>query len=63
MLDQTGLGDRAGDELGTLSGGNRQRVNIAAGLLGRPRRPAARRAVRRRWTRASASGCGASSAA
>src|SRR3954462_15848602 len=36
MLDQTGLGDRAGDELGTLSGGNRQRVNIAAGLLADP---------------------------
>jgi ABC-2 type transport system ATP-binding protein len=36
MLDQTGLRDRAGDELGTLSGGNRQRVNIAVGLLGAP---------------------------
>jgi ABC-2 type transport system ATP-binding protein len=36
MLDQTGLADRAGDELGTLSGGNRQRVNIAAGLLADP---------------------------
>jgi ABC-2 type transport system ATP-binding protein len=36
MLDQTGLGDRAGDELGTLSGGNRQRVNIAVGLLADP---------------------------
>src|SRR3954452_21161972 len=36
MLDQTGLRDRAGDELGTLSGGNRQRVNIAAGLLADP---------------------------
>src|SRR5829696_1000876 len=30
-LDQTGLTDRAGDELSTLSGGNRQRVNIAIG--------------------------------
>src|SRR3712207_2555902 len=29
MLDQTGLGDRADEELGRLSGGNRQRVNIA----------------------------------
>jgi ABC-2 type transport system ATP-binding protein len=36
MLDQTGLRDRARDELGTLSGGNRQRVNIAVGLLADP---------------------------
>jgi ABC-2 type transport system ATP-binding protein len=36
MLDQAGLGGRAGDELGTLSGGNRQRVNIAVGLLADP---------------------------
>jgi ABC-2 type transport system ATP-binding protein len=36
MLEQTGLGGRAGDELGTLSGGNRQRVNIAIGLLADP---------------------------
>ena len=36
MLDQTGLRDRASDELGTLSGGNRQRVNIAVGLLSDP---------------------------
>jgi ABC-2 type transport system ATP-binding protein len=36
MLDQTGLGDRADDELGRLSGGNRQRVNIAVGLLADP---------------------------
>jgi ABC-2 type transport system ATP-binding protein len=36
MLDVTGLGERAGDELATLSGGNRQRVNIAAGLLADP---------------------------
>ena len=36
MLEQTGLGGRAGDELGTLSGGNRQRVNIALGLLAEP---------------------------
>ena len=36
MLAQTGLADRAGDELGTLSGGNRQRVNIAIGLLAEP---------------------------
>ena len=36
MLEQTGLRDRADDQLGTLSGGNRQRVNIAVGLLGDP---------------------------
>src|ERR687895_813633 len=36
MLDQAGLADRAGDPVGTLSGGNRQRVNIAVGLLGDP---------------------------
>ncbi|HEX2415048.1 MAG TPA: ABC transporter ATP-binding protein [Thermoleophilaceae bacterium] len=36
MLDLTGLGDRAGDQVGTLSGGNRQRVNIAIGLLAAP---------------------------
>jgi ABC-2 type transport system ATP-binding protein len=36
MLVQTGLQERAGDELGKLSGGNRQRVNIAVGLLADP---------------------------
>jgi ABC-2 type transport system ATP-binding protein len=36
MLEQAGLQDRAGDEVGTLSGGNRQRVNIAIGLLADP---------------------------
>jgi ABC-2 type transport system ATP-binding protein len=36
MLDQTGLRERARDELGKLSGGNRQRVNIAVGLLADP---------------------------
>jgi ABC-2 type transport system ATP-binding protein len=36
MLEVTGLQDRAGDEVGTLSGGNQQRVNIAAGLLADP---------------------------
>jgi ABC-2 type transport system ATP-binding protein len=36
MLVQTGLGERADDELGRLSGGNRQRVNIAVGLLADP---------------------------
>jgi ABC-2 type transport system ATP-binding protein len=36
MLDLAALRDRAGDEVGTLSGGNRQRVNIAVGLLADP---------------------------
>ncbi len=36
MLGLIGLADRAGDELGRLSGGNRQRVNIAVGLLADP---------------------------
>jgi ABC-2 type transport system ATP-binding protein len=36
MLDLTDLGSRAGDQVSTLSGGNRQRVNIAIGLLGEP---------------------------
>ena len=36
MLEQTGLADRARDEVGKLSGGNRQRVNIAIGLLAEP---------------------------
>jgi len=36
MLEQTALADRSGDEVGRLSGGNRQRVNIAIGLLGDP---------------------------
>jgi ABC-2 type transport system ATP-binding protein len=36
MLDQTGLRERADDELARLSGGNQQRVNIALGLLGEP---------------------------
>ncbi len=36
MLEQTGLQARAGEQLSRLSGGNRQRVNVAAGLLGDP---------------------------
>jgi ABC-2 type transport system ATP-binding protein len=36
MLMQTGLQDRAGDEVSRLSGGNQQRVNIAIGLLSEP---------------------------
>jgi ABC-2 type transport system ATP-binding protein len=36
MLEQTGLRPRAGDAVGRLSGGNRQRVNIAIGLVSEP---------------------------
>jgi ABC-2 type transport system ATP-binding protein len=36
MLEQTALGDRRGDQVGTLSGGNQQRVNIAIGLISAP---------------------------
>src|SRR4051795_7895869 len=36
MLEQTGLADRAHTPLPQLSGGNRQRVNIAVGLLADP---------------------------
>lgn len=36
MLALTGLAEREGDELGKLSGGNQQRVNIAIGLLADP---------------------------
>jgi ABC-2 type transport system ATP-binding protein len=36
MLEQTGLQGRAGEQLERLSGGNRQRVNVAIGLLGDP---------------------------
>jgi ABC-2 type transport system ATP-binding protein len=36
MLGQTGLEDRADEEVGRLSGGNQQRVNIAIGLLCEP---------------------------
>ena len=36
MLEQTGLGERAGEEVSRLSGGNRQRLNIAVGLLSEP---------------------------
>jgi ABC-2 type transport system ATP-binding protein len=35
-LQDTALADRRSDELGTLSGGNKQRVNIAIGLLAAP---------------------------
>ena len=36
MLELTDLRERANDQVGTLSGGNRQRVNIAIGLLAEP---------------------------
>ena len=36
MLAQTGLQDRAGEEVGRLSRGNQRRVNIAIGLLCAP---------------------------
>ncbi|MBM3666875.1 MAG: ABC transporter ATP-binding protein [Actinobacteria bacterium] len=36
MLAQTGLDERRGDQVSTLSGGNQQRINIAIGLLSEP---------------------------
>jgi ABC-2 type transport system ATP-binding protein len=36
MLEQTGLGERADERVERLSGGNRQRVNVALGLIGDP---------------------------
>lgn len=36
MLEQTGLQERASERVERLSGGNRQRVNIAVGLLSDP---------------------------
>ena len=36
MLDETGLAGRADEEVGNLSGGNRQRLNIAIGVLAEP---------------------------
>jgi len=36
MLEQTGLGERADERVQSLSGGNRQRVNVALGLLADP---------------------------
>jgi ABC-2 type transport system ATP-binding protein len=36
MLEQTDLAERADEQVGRLSGGNRQRVNIAVGLLSEP---------------------------
>jgi ABC-2 type transport system ATP-binding protein len=37
MLEQTRLEERADDQVSVLSGGNRQRVNIAIGLVAEPR--------------------------
>jgi ABC-2 type transport system ATP-binding protein len=37
MLALTGLGERRGEIVARLSGGNQQRINIAIGLLARPR--------------------------
>jgi len=36
MLEQTGLSERADERVQRLSGGNRQRVNVALGLIGDP---------------------------
>ncbi|HEY3971240.1 MAG TPA: ABC transporter ATP-binding protein [Solirubrobacteraceae bacterium] len=36
MLEQTGLSERADERIDKLSGGNRQRVNVALGLLADP---------------------------
>ena len=36
MLEQTGLKARAAEQVGRLSGGNRQRVNVALGLIADP---------------------------
>jgi ABC-2 type transport system ATP-binding protein len=36
MLDQTELRERSGDEVGRLSDGNQQRINVAIGLLCEP---------------------------
>jgi ABC-2 type transport system ATP-binding protein len=36
MLDEAGLAERTDEEVGRLSGGNQQRVNIAIGLLSEP---------------------------
>lgn len=37
MLELTGLGERRDEIVARLSGGNQQRINIAVGLLSRPR--------------------------
>ena len=47
-LDWIGLADRADEKTDKLSGGMKRRLNIAAGTIHEPARPAARRADRRR---------------
>ncbi len=47
MLELTGLGERRGEIVARLSGGNQQRINIAIGLLVAAFGAAARRAQRR----------------
>jgi ABC-2 type transport system ATP-binding protein len=37
LLDRIGLAERAGDPVATLSGGMRRRLNVAAGVIHRPR--------------------------
>jgi ABC-2 type transport system ATP-binding protein len=37
MLELSGLGERRGEIVARLSGGNQQRINVAVGLLARPR--------------------------
>jgi ABC-2 type transport system ATP-binding protein len=37
LLDRIGLSDRAGDRVETLSGGMKRRLNVAAGVIHRPR--------------------------
>src|SRR6476619_2007274 len=37
MVELTGLADRRDDQVARLSGGNQQRINIAIGLLSRPK--------------------------
>jgi ABC-2 type transport system ATP-binding protein len=36
MLELTGLAERSSDQVGRLSGGNQQRINIAIGLMAEP---------------------------
>ena len=61
MLEQTGLGERAGDELGRCRAATASGSTSPSGCW--PIRPCWRStSPRRRWTRASASGCGSSSA-
>ncbi len=59
MLEQTGFASERDERLERLSGGNRQRVNVALGLIADP--PVlALDEPSSRLTRASARGCGSS---